>query len=42
MWVVRNGGDAAGTESDAAAEPVRGAGSGAAGSRGVAAGEGEA
>ncbi|XP_046789772.1 vesicle transport protein USE1 isoform X1 [Gallus gallus] len=36
---VRHGGDAAGAQSDAAAEPVRGAGGGAAGSRGVAAGE---
>lgn len=39
---VRHGRDAAGAEPDAALEPVRGAGGGAAGPRGVAAGEGEA
>lgn len=39
---VRHGGDAAGAEPDAALEPLRGAGGGAARPRGVAAGEGEA
>lgn len=39
---VRHGRDAAGAEPDAALEPVRGAGGGAAGPRGVAAGESEA
>lgn len=38
---ARHGGDAAGAEPDAAAEPLRGPGGGAAGPRGVAAGEGE-
>lgn len=37
----RHGRDTAGAEPDAALEPVRGAGGGAAGPRGVAAGEGE-
>lgn len=39
---VRHGRDEAGAEPDAALEPVRGAGGGAAGPRGVAAGKGEA